>query len=339
MEIPRGLLGSWLVPHSADRQSRFIIQLAFESGSYGVSGGRLIVFWKATDRAIRWNDRPSKSDWKRPSYECTTTELRVESETPIATAGGGRCRTSSKCVKSKTKPTLRCFASSSLDTSRRPRRGSRSPGVILPPSATSSTRSKIHIHDNQLSPFGTFADDATDPKFGGDNGKRSAHLSVAIGVFCQVSKAIPTTAQSFFFVCNNDIDISSCTNSVVEIKPNKEEERKKRRKNRRRTEKKKQVTFAVAQATDARRHSGLGLALAAVHRRAAASRSCNDRGDRLDVARVARAHLRLRQVGRDERRVVLALTPEPQVLHQDPPRHGRVVDVKARRGGGKGREG
>ena len=34
--------------------------------------GRSRVVWRAADRASRWNDRSSESDWKRPSYESRT---------------------------------------------------------------------------------------------------------------------------------------------------------------------------------------------------------------------------------------------------------------------------
>ena len=42
------------------------------------------MFWKAADRASRWNDRSSKSDTGNEA------EIRVKNETQIATVGGGR---------------------------------------------------------------------------------------------------------------------------------------------------------------------------------------------------------------------------------------------------------
>ena len=33
-----------------------------------------MVFWNSTDRASRWNDRSSKSDWKGPELQRTKRE-------------------------------------------------------------------------------------------------------------------------------------------------------------------------------------------------------------------------------------------------------------------------
>ena len=54
---------------SNDRYAICNSRWSFESGSDGLGRGRWRVFWRATHRASRLNDRSSKSDWKRQSYE------------------------------------------------------------------------------------------------------------------------------------------------------------------------------------------------------------------------------------------------------------------------------
>ena len=51
--------------------------VAFESGRYGVGRGRWRVLWKATDRAIRWNDQKSELGRKRPFDTSQRNALRI----------------------------------------------------------------------------------------------------------------------------------------------------------------------------------------------------------------------------------------------------------------------